>query len=454
MLRIADTKYGKLQGVEKEGYTVFKGIPYARSPVGDRRWKLPEEPDSWEGVLNADKFGNIAYQSLATADSPWGSLYFKEFYSDPEYIPPMSEDCLYLNIWTPAADPEEKLPVAFWIHGGGFGGGYSSEKEFDGAEYCKRGVILVTINYRCGVFGFLAHPWLTEESDKKISGNYGIFDQIAALNWVYENIGAFGGNPDQITVFGQSAGCMSTQVLISSGLTGDKIKGAILQSGVQAKKMFLATPTLAKMEKYGQRIVKISRAKSLEELRNLPAETLHAAKLQFDMEILNKLMKGEDTEGGDMLRIVPCTDGYLLKENVREVYAHGSMKKIPYMAGCTTDDLGTTDADREKGVPGMLLDACIEWCVRQEEAGNPPAYCYHFAHRLPDEDGTDAAPFHSAELWYTFGTLGRCWRGMKEEDYRISKEMLDDWVSFIKTGRPADEAWKPCTAEDPFVKCY
>ena len=454
-MQIAQTKYGLLQGVEEEGYTIFKGIPYAKPPVGNLRWKKPQAPEGWEGVRKAETFGNIAWQTIPTDEFPWTAMYKKEFYNDPDFIPPMSEDCLYLNVWTPARDSSEKLPVAFWIHGGGFGGGYGSEMEFDGKEYCRRGVILVSINYRCGVFGFLAHPWLTAESEEKISGNYGIYDQIAALNWVKENIAAFGGDPEQITVFGQSAGCMSTQVLVSSELTGHMIRRAILQSGVETGKQFLSTPTLAEEEKYGERIVEITGAGNLEELRSMAPEVLHSAKDRFDGEMMRQIMSGELTDGGDSLRIVPNVDGVLLKKNVRDVYREGLMKKIPYMAGCVMDDLGTTDEDRKKGQPGQLLDRCRQWCIRQEEVSNPPAYAYLFAHSLPGENGPDTA-FHSAELWYTFGTLGRCWRPMKEEDYAISEAMLDAWCSFIKTGSPAgaDASWKPCTQKDPYIKVF
>lgn len=452
-MQLVKTKYGEVSGVCCEGYTVFKGIPYAKPPVGELRWKRPEEPVPWDGVKVCDRFGNITIQELPTEETPWGSMFYREFYNDPEFVPPMSEDCLYLNIWTPAETGNEKLPVAFWIHGGGFGGGYSSEKEFDGAEYAKRGVILVTINYRCGVFGFLAHPWLSAEDEKGISGNYGIYDQIAALTWVYENIAAFGGDPENITVFGQSAGCMSTQVLVSSPLTGNMIKRAILQSGVTTIAPYLAVPTLEREERYGERVVELSGAKSLQELRQMDALELAKAKALFDNEVREMASAGNGPEGDGELVVVPNVDGYLLEKNVREIYADGAMKKIPYMAGCVTDDLGRTDEDRENGEPGLLMTSCVEWCVQQDELSNPPAYCYFFNHELPGEEGGDFA-FHSAELWYMFGTLGRCWRNMQDRDYEISRQMLDAWTNFMKTGDPNGEGvpeWKPCTALDPFI---
>ena len=450
MITTTQTAYGRVQGILMDGYAVYKGIPYAKAPVGELRWKMPEQPEKWDGIRVCDTFGNIAMQRLPDGEQSWSVHFKREFYDNPEFIPPMSEDCLFLNIWTPAVEAGEKLPVAFWIHGGGFGGGYSSEIEFDGEALAKEGIVLVTINYRCGAFGFLAHPWLSAESERGISGNYGTFDQIAALEWVYENISAFGGDPENITVFGQSAGCMSTQVLVSTELTGDRIKKAVLQSGPQAEPPFFAMPTLETEEKYGERIVEITGAKNIEELRRLPAEALLAAKDQFDFEIMQKMMSGEDTEGVDFLRIVPCVDGYLLKKNVYDTYMEGTMRPIPYMAGCVEDDLGTTDADREKKEPGLIGDNSLQWCVKQDRIGNPPAYCYLFRHRLPTENGEEI-PFHSSELWYSFGTLSRCWRPMKKEDYELSRIMVKSWAGFIKTGEPGGE-WRPCREADPYVK--
>ena len=193
MERVIQTKKGRVKGVELDGYTVFRGIPYAQAPVGEMRWKRPEPVEDWDGEYVADTFRNMCPQNMPDPETPWGAGYYKEFYSEEEYVPPMSEDCLYLNIWVPdSAQDGSALPVAFYIHGGGFSGGYGSEKEFDGAAFCAKDVILVTVNYRVGIFGFFAHPWLDEEYEEGVSGNYGILDQIAALTWVYENIAAFG----------------------------------------------------------------------------------------------------------------------------------------------------------------------------------------------------------------------------------------------------------------------
>ncbi len=452
---IIKTKKGLVEGVKGDSCLIFKNIPYAKPPVGELRWKRPVETDPWDGVLPCKSFGNITVQDLPTGNEPWGTLYYKEFYSDPEYIREMSEDCLNLNIWTPAESADAKLPVAFWIHGGGFGGGYSSEIEFGGEAYAKKGVILVTIEYRCGGLGFLAHPWLDAEDPDGISGNYGIYDQIAALRWVRENIAAFGGDPDNITVFGQSAGCMSTQVLISSPLTKGMIAKAILQSGTVVTTKQLATPTLAEEEEFGKRVVEITKAKNLEELRALSADTIKAAKGQFDGEMFLKQMQSGGEAGAGGLMIVPNVDGVVLTKNVREVLADGETPKIPYMTGCVVDDLWTTDEDRAAGRAGLILSEAEAFCRRQEELGAPNSYCYLFSRDMPDEDGKTVPAFHTAEVWYSFGTLGRCWRPLDEHDYAISEEMVDAWTNFMKTGDPNGgtcKGWKPYTKEDSYVK--
>ena len=218
---------GAIQGVPSEasGVTVFRGIPYAAPPVGELRWQAPQPVVAWEGVKVCDTFGPIAPQP---GNKP-GTFYGDEFYW--QGTPEESEDCLYLNVWAPshALGKDAKLPVAMWIHGGAYMNGYGYEVTMDGDEWAKRGVILVTINYRLGTLGFLSHPELTAEQGQ--SGNYGTMDQAAALKWVKDNISAFGGDPSRITIFGQSAGAMSVKTLLVSPLSRDLMAGAIIQSG-------------------------------------------------------------------------------------------------------------------------------------------------------------------------------------------------------------------------------
>lgn len=443
MERRVRVQQGILEGEDCGDYIVFRGIPYAKPPVGSLRWKAPQEPECWEGVLRADRFRAAAVQDFPDRENPFTGRYAKEFYDDPDFMREISEDCLYLNIWVPGGSREEKLPVAFWIHGGGFSGGFSSEVEFDGAAYCEKGVILVTVEYRVNIFGFLAHPWLDAENERGISGNYGILDQIAALRWVRENIGAFGGDREKITVFGQSAGSMSTQVLVSSPLTKGMIAGAILQSGISCREDILATPTLMEEEEYGRQFVEITGAQTIEELRNMTTEQLHEAFRKFDAKMWKE---------GRGLILVPNVDGYVLHRSVKEVWERGEMRNIPYMLGAVTDDLGAEQSLVKAKKPGILIEECKRWSRQCERVYGRPSWLYFFTHELP---GDDWGAFHSAELWYMFGTYGRCWRPMDDIDAELSAAMTDYWTQFIKTGNPngtGEAGWKAYTERDPFVK--
>ncbi|MDR1599108.1 MAG: carboxylesterase family protein [Oscillospiraceae bacterium] len=219
---VVSVESGKLRGVGKDRYTLFKGVPYAAPPVGRLRWKAPQPTIPWKGVRDADLFG----WRCPHAEHELGTFWQREFFTDPQFMPPMSEDCLYLNIWTPTSSVADKLPVAVYIHGGGFVEGSGCDSEFDGEALCKQGLIMITINYRLHALGFLAHHELTAESG--CSGNYGILDQLAALQWVRHNVAAFGGDPDHVTIFGQSAGALSVQTIVSSPLSKGLVHGAIL----------------------------------------------------------------------------------------------------------------------------------------------------------------------------------------------------------------------------------
>lgn len=442
-MELAVTKYGKISGIKEDGYRVFKGIPYAKPPVGDLRWKAPVPVEPWEGILKADHFRARGWQEgnedAAEGEVPyWKIKLLKEYYDDPTYLAEMSEDSLYLNIWTPAKSPEEKLPVAFWIHGGGFGSGWSWEKEFDGEAYCKRGVILVTIAYRLGMWGNLVHPWLNEENPHHISGNYGILDQIEALKWVYENIENFGGNPENITIFGQSAGAMSCQYLVSTELTGDMISKAIFQSGGAHNNEALTGMTWVKAMEVGKEFVKYTKAGSLEELRAMPAEQLEKMTEEFSAQ----------KQAG--ILFLPVTDGYVFKENTTDCLNNGHVKKIPYILGTTENDLFVTPDMLKTGEKGVLYNGCIEWSHMTEKLWDQPSYVYYFTHKLP---GDDWGAFHGAELWYMFGTLDRCWRPFGPEDKELCNRILQYWTEFMKIGRPAeDQEWRPCRKEDAFIK--
>lgn len=426
------TKYGIIEGIDQGGYVEFRGIPYAKPPVGELRWKAPESPEPFEGVYQADKFQAKSCQRDGSSPP-----YDKEFYDNPLYDRPNSEDCLYLNIWAPK--DAKNCPVAFWIHGGAFMGGHSSEKEFDGAAYCKRGVIFVSIQYRLGIFGFLAHPWLTAEAGT--SGNYGILDQIAALKWVHENIAAFGGDPENITVFGQSAGAMSAQTLISSPLTGNLIKRAILQSGGSYGEGLHRDMYLAEQESYGVVLSEILNAANLEEMRSKSTEEIVAATDKF-MEKNFPIAKG--------LFLIPIIDGKVLTDGYYKLIDKGEIKDIPYMLGSTKNDImvspGKTSPEER-----LLYRGSVAFSKKLEGLGRKPAYVYDFIRDLP---GDEQGAWHSSELWYMMGTLDRCWRPWTEGDRMLSEKMLDYWTNFMKTGDPNGAGmpeWKPCGKNGAFV---
>lgn len=447
-IKEAQTKYGAISGVDMENYTVFKGIPYAKPPVGELRFEPPQEPESWTGVLKADTFPNRAFQGPQNE-----GFYGKEFYSVPEYMPDCSEDCLYLNIWTPANTTDEKLAVAVWIHGGAFSAGYGSEMEFDGKAFAERGVILVTINYRLGVLGFLAHPALSSASDRHISGNYGILDQLAALRWIKENIAAFGGDPDNITLFGQSAGGMSVQTICSSPLGKGLISKAVIQSAGGYKSVLISDQPLEDAEKYGMDLARRAGCKTLEDLKKISADALLHAADEMMAETFQRIQEtGEPPKV--TLPLSPIIDGYVLTEGCNRVIEDGSIADIPYILGSNGDDMG-------KGMPGAenfpddghgpLYHAARDFSFKLQELGRRPAWCYSFERRMP---GDKAGAFHSAELWYVFGTYRRCWRPLTEKDAVLSEKMVSFWTNFMKysdPNAPGTEEWRSCAEDDPFV---
>ncbi len=444
---IVNTKYGKIEGLDKDGFSCFLGVPYAKPPIGDLRWKAPAELESWSGVRKAVSFGNKCMQEIH--EDP---LYTKEFYSDSDYDCNMSEDCLYMNIWTPltASDSdsttgpaEGKLcPVAFWIHGGAFMGGYASEMEFDGEAYCKRGVILISVEYRCNIFGFFAHPWLSEENELNISGNYGILDQIAALKWVHENIRAFGGDPDNVIIFGQSAGAMSVQTLLSSDLTKGLYSKAIMQSGGSYKYGLHRDITLKEQENIGIKLPAVLGVHSLDELRKVDADT-----------IIDKCgaFMGQGIERFKGLFLIPTIDGYLLKDGYYRMMDSGKLPDIPYMLGSNSDDILSDDEKSGIAERQPLHIGSTAFSEKLEELGKTPAYVYYFNRKLP---GNDAGAFHSAELWYMFGTLKRCWRPMEEHDYVLSEEMMNSWTEFMKKGAFDKNKWMRYTKSNPYYKIF
>lgn len=446
---VVRTLKGMIRGVQKEGYQTFFGIRYAKAPVGELRFRAPEEVEAWEGIYEADHFGACCPQD------PFDEFYSKEFHSDPSFEPDHSEDCLYLNIWVPdgAAEGETACPVAMYIHGGAFGSGFGSEMEFDGEAYARRGVILVTVNYRLGILGFLAHPWLAAENKAGLCGNYGILDQIAALKWIRENIAAFGGDPDNITVFGQSAGAMSTQTLCSSPITKGMIAKAILQSGGSYGKGLHYDLSLTDAMKTGEEILEMLNIRNVEQLRSVSPQELKSGLWSYILKKLEEL-NGDFTKM--KLPMAPLIDGYVMERGYYEIMDRGELHNIPYMIGSTGQDILVTEEDRKTGSKGILYEGIIQFSLKEEEVHNNPAYVYYFRHPLP---GDEAGAFHSSELWYMFGSLDRCWRPMTDADYALSNKMVRFWTNFMKFGDPngteeTGEVWRKYSARDPFIEVF
>ena len=420
---------GTLEGELKGSCMIFRGVPYAKAPVGDLRFKAPQAPEAWNGVRKALEFGPICPQ-IEIKDGFYG----KEFYTDPKYpLPAQSEDCLYLNIWAPEKKSAEGYPVAMWIHGGAFDHGFSSEMEFDGAQYAMRDTILVSINYRVGVFGFMALEDLRREDPNRSVGNYGILDQIMALRWIRKNIEKFGGDPERITVFGQSAGAMSVQTLISSPLTRGMIHSAIIQSGGGYANPLIRDVTPEAAYLTGRKIMDLLGVRYVRELRNVPAEKL--------VSILPDVYKNA---GG--LVFGPIIDGWVMTEGFQECIDNDHIHDIPYMIGCTRNDISI-----EPGTDGRksaLFKGCTDFADQRNANSDEPVYVYYFARALP---GDEAGAFHSSELWYMFGTLDRCWRPMQRHDFTLSISMLDMWTDFMKKADPG-RGWKAYTEENHFIR--
>lgn len=422
MDRIVATRCGQLAGRETEDAYVFMKVPYAQPPVGKRRFCAPEAPQAWEGVRDATQFPPCSAQIPRKS----GSFYEKEFSPDPDKRPESSEDSLYLNIWTPKT-AKSPCPVAVWIHGGAFTGGYPAEMQFDGDAYAKRGVILVTVAYRLGIFGFFCHEELRARDGH--SGNYGLMDQIAALEWVREHIAAFGGDPENITLFGQSAGAMSVRALCTSPLTQGKFHRAILQSGTGYGSPMKTTRDMLEMEAMWREAL-TAQSISFAQLMEMSTQELLDVQAKFGAFMMEKYHAP--------LAIAPVVDGYVLPVSEDEAAEQGRSHAISYMAGATKDDMGVRAKDAQTPEENQLLAGLAAWCAMHAQRGTDN-YVYYFGRDLP---GDAAGAFHSSELWYMFGTLARAWRPMEAHDFDLSAQMLDAWTAFMKTGDPGWAAYR------------
>ena len=451
MLRNTCTENGKVRGVvgTNARITVYKGIPYAAPPVGENRWRPPQPAANWDGVRVCDTFGPICFQKTPGKDP--NAFYSKEWHVDPQI--PNSEDGLYLNIWTPANKPGEGLPVMVWIHGGGMQEGYSYEMEFDGEEFASRGVILVSIGYRLNVFGFLCTPEITAENPEA-PANFALLDQAAAIRWVKRNIENFGGDPENITIFGQSGGGDAVQFQLLSPQTEGLFQRAIIQS---AGSRLLCYPELPRVLSPGdsmetayalsERLFQMCGVHTLAEARQLPPELL--------LEKYNEMGRP----------MVPVLDGKFVMElpqaaiwndRIHNVSLMVTATSDEFMAGCTSP---AEDWVRSHFGPG----ADAYWSLVQraaksneEEALRKAADFSTFlvGNRLtaevlarngrrvyfsefgPTVPGDHAGAFHSCDLWFEFNTLMRCWRPFDGHHYDLARKMCSYFANFARSGDP------------------
>jgi para-nitrobenzyl esterase len=412
---------GKIIGVKtsSKGIIAYKGIPFAAPPVGNLRWKEPQPVVPWQGVKVADKYGDAAEQ--ITWDPQ--SFYGREWRASGSV--PFSEDCLYLNVWTPAAGQTgKKLPVAMWIHGGGYREGFAFEPEMDGGEYwSSKGVILVSVTYRLGVIGFFSHPLLSTESIHGVSGNYGLFDQIAVLKWIHNNIEQFGGDPNKVTIFGQSAGAGSVQALCASPLSKKMISHAISMSGGGLSNSRPGT-LLDTAQLENKKMMDYFKKNTLEEMRSLSFEELMKISKEYTDTTKKRIMWG------------PVVDGYLLTGTFSNVALANEIADIPYMFGYTANDMN--DA----------TEAIKSFCALRAEKSSKPAYAYLFARSLP---GDDNGAWHSSDLWYVFNSFAHSWRPFTAGDKALSIKMADYYTNFARFGNPNGTdagTWTPYSAKD------
>ena len=402
------------QPSEYQASTIFKGIPYAKPPVGELRWRAPQKPEPWEEEYLAYEYGPIPMQNRSTG------FYKQEFY--PVDFP-MSEDCLYLNVITPAEKPGEKLPVVVWIYGGSFTGGYAHKLETDGLAFAKRGIVYVSFNYRVGPFGFLTCDSLDKESEMGKSGNYGLKDQIAALDWVQENIAAFGGDPERVTIMGQSAGSMSVYDLMCSPLAKGKFAGAIMDTSGGP------IPCMTQEEfatNYCNDFVS-SLGIGLEQMRSLPTEELWGKWVAYMAEFPPAPLAAQPVHGDDVL-----------PEDVVEVWRKGEFADVPVLIGTNAnEDQAFTEKPDVHGMRDGFYSGTLALCEKMAEKGSSDAYMYHFAVTPPGEPNRGA--FHGAEHMYVFQTFMRSHRPYVGIDFDLSNTMHSYWANFIKTGNPNGE---------------
>ena len=440
---VVTVETGALRGVVHDGVASYLGIPYAAPPVGNLRWRKPEPPRKWQGVRAADKFGNDCVQHR-------------------QYDQPQSEDCLYLNVWTPARLAGQRLPVMFWIYGGGLSYGSAAWPWYDGAAFAKQSVVLVSINYRLARFGFFAHPAISAESSDAVLGNYGFMDQIAGLQWVQRNIAAFGGNPDDVTIFGESAGGRSVNAMLVSPLSKGLFHKAIIESGAgrtSLRHISQNRPAVgASAEAMGVEFAKSAGLANAtaSQLRALPADLVRGPVGNTPPPFANAMI-----------------DGKLVTEDFTETYKKSAQHQVPLMIGANSAEFGTGAAPEPEAVfrslgsykdkalalydgygthdpkyvameitSDMGMNNGTRYVARLIARAGKSVYLFHFNYVTQSARGTLPGARHAAELVYVFNTPGS--RTMKSQpptpvadaDRKVAQQMNTYWANFAKTGDP------------------
>jgi para-nitrobenzyl esterase len=428
------------------GVRAYLGIPFAAPPVGDLRWRAPQPAAAWKGTRAADHFSPSCIQGPNTPFGPWTSEFL--------LLGPTSEDCLYVNVWTKAA-ANARRPVLVYIYGGGFSSGSGDVPVYDGSQLADRGLVVVNMNYRVGSLGFFAHPELTKEA--AASGNYGLMDQVAALQWVRDNIAAFGGDPQRVTIAGQSAGAMSVYLLTASPMAKGLFQRAAIESGPGGLAAFgvangrVVTRARADAEKEGVAYATKLGASTLAELRALPASKF--------------------VGGG---RFGPVVDGHFLVETAPETFAAGRQNDVPTITGLNADEASAgpgygkatadafkkqveqrygdraarilatypagTDEEAGKAAVQSARDAGVAGIERllteRAKTSHAPAFAYYFDHAIPWPEHPEFGAFHTSEVPYVFGTLDVLKRPWTDVDRTLSRTVMGYWVNFATTGDP------------------
>lgn len=465
---VVKTNYGLVEGyITPSKIHVFKGVPYAAPPVGENRWKAPMPLASWKGKKVCRVYGPNAMQEKP---APFRG-YTVEFLPP---VAPISEDCLYLNIWTNSASNTAKKGVLVWIHGGAFMGGGSAVPIYDGEALAQKGIVVVSINYRVNVFGFLAHAELSAESPTKSSGNYGLLDQIAALRWVKENIQNFGGDPNNITIAGQSAGSMSVNCLVSSPLAAGLFQKAIAESGAcfTSGNPLIKTPTMQQEEQEGANFLKKCNVSSIKELRALPAEVIVQNVKRFFAPVIDGYVLPEpipaivakkkdnpiilltgwnEYEGG---KKVPPTTLNDFQTSVEKQFKENSSKVLSAYAPVNDQDVVVKKAKLESDLIFGLQN--YTWANLHSKNGSK-VYMYRFAQDIKPKGDALYGAFHTAEVPFAFDNLKFFNRDWEQQDQQLAKAMSSYWVNFVKNGNPNGASlpqWQPYDSEKKMIMMF